>query len=71
MNEGKKETENKRTNIINKRLIILKVIINSYVMLLYTQLFFVRTNSMLLLPSKKESQMTLLIFLAKEIDNVI
>lgn len=69
MNEGKKETENKRTNIINKRLIILKVIINSYVMLLYTQLFFVRTNSMLLLPSKKE--MTLLIFLAKEIDNVI
>lgn len=71
MNEGKKETENKRTNIINKRLIILKVIINSYVMLLYTQLFFVRTNSMLLLPSKKESQMTLLIFLAKEIDNII
>lgn len=40
-------------------------------MLLYTQLFFVRTNSMLLLPSKKESQMTLLIFLAKEIVNVI
>ena len=71
MNEGTKETENKRTNKINYRLIILKVIINSYVMLLYTQLFFVRTNSMLLLPSKKESQMTLLIFLAKEIVNVI